>query len=103
MRDRNNPSSKRSVNAARVARVEAGLAVTRRDTRLPEPRPATPGDPSSDEVAAYILDMSLVLRNSANEAGLVFLAYLLDMAAEEADARRRHLDVDLPEARNDVA
>lgn len=37
------------------------------------------------ESAAYILEMSLVLRNVANDSGLNFLAYLLDMAAEEAD------------------
>lgn len=37
------------------------------------------------ETAAYILEMSLALRNVANDSGLDFLAYLLDMAAEEAD------------------
>ena len=37
------------------------------------------------DTAAYVLDMTLALRNIANDSGLDFLAYLLDMAAEEAD------------------
>jgi len=61
------------------------------------PKPIMP-DPRSDQVplssatgskpldtAAYILEMTLALRNAANDSGLDFLAYLLDMAAEEAD------------------
>ena len=62
---------------------------SRRDLRLPPASPLPPDGPSSREAAAYILDMSLTLRNIANDSGLVFLAYLLDMAAEEADARSR--------------
>ncbi|MHA1545119.1 MAG: hypothetical protein ACTSUY_01675, partial [Alphaproteobacteria bacterium] len=42
------------------------------------------------QVSAYVLDMTLALRNVASNAGLDFLAYLLDMAAEESlDLSRR--------------
>lgn len=56
---------------------------------LPPPRPLPEGAPSSEEAAGYIMEMSLTLRNLANDTGLEFLAYLLDMAAEEADMRAR--------------
>jgi len=44
------------------------------------------------ETATYILEMTLALRNVASDSGLDFLAYLLDMAAEEADGLVRAED-----------
>lgn len=38
------------------------------------------------EAASYIQDMSIGMRNIANDSGLTFLAYLLDMAAEQAES-----------------
>lgn len=68
----------------------------RRDPAGPsgEDRRAVAGPPGNDpptsfQAAAYVQDMSLVLRNIANDAGLDFLAYLLDMAAEEAEVQKR--------------
>ncbi len=73
------------------------------DAGIQEPRPRNPiREPGSDqashsnivgskprETAAYILEMTLALRDVASETKLDFLAYLLDMAAEEADGMLR--------------
>jgi len=50
------------------------------------------------DTAAYILEMTLALRDIASESKLDFLAYLLDMAAEEADGHLR-AKVQAPAAR----
>lgn len=67
----------------------------------PSPGKAGPGASGSDDalldvsdpqqVAAYVLDMTLALRNVASNSGMDFLAYLLDMAAEESLALSRRV------------
>ncbi|VAW16596.1 hypothetical protein MNBD_ALPHA09-1130 [hydrothermal vent metagenome] len=47
-------------------------------------------DSKSLDTALYIVAMTQELRNMAGDSGLDFLAYLLDMAAEEADGVIRH-------------
>ena len=66
---------------------DADLVATRPDKPKSERQHPTQlsGAPEPNEAADYILEMSLTLRNIANDSGLEFLAYLLDMAAEEAD------------------
>jgi len=56
-----------------------------------------PGDLVSNfadarQASAYILDIAVPLRNVASRAGLDFLAYLLDMVAEEADGQSRNTE-----------
>ena len=49
-----------------------------------EQLPAMDNDRSPEEVAGYIADMVLQLRNMAKEKELDFLAYLLEMSFQEA-------------------
>lgn len=58
--------------SALAAPVQGGAAVT---------------DEMAAETAAYIVELALSLRDLAGGVGLDFLAYLLDMAAEEANGR----------------
>ena len=54
---------------------------------MPEANAETLGeadDRSPEEVAGYIADMVLQLRNMAKEKELDFLAYLLEMSFQEA-------------------
>ncbi|MFV2091999.1 MAG: hypothetical protein ACC634_02835 [Hyphomicrobiales bacterium] len=48
-----------------------------------------PASADAQQVSAYIFDLAVPLRNVASRAGLDFLAYLLDMVAEEADGLSR--------------
>lgn len=48
-----------------------------------------PRSADAQQVSAYIFDLAVPLRNVASRAGLDFLAYLLDMVAEEADGLSR--------------
>ena len=55
--------------------------------QLPEittDNPVPADDRSPEEVAGYIADMVLQLRNMAKEKELDFLAYLLEMSFQEA-------------------
>lgn len=68
--------------------ISGSVALSHRNTNLPPPKNLGANAPEPVETATYILDMSLALRNIANDSGHTFLAYLLDMAAEEADRQK---------------
>ena len=59
-----------------------GPAPAPRDPGLRNKSAGAPEDPL--EMAAYIAEITLEMRNMATNAGLPFLAYLLEMAFQEA-------------------
>ncbi len=61
---------------------KSNLALRQPVAESRQPRPASAGDPR--EVAVYIADVSLEMRNMARRANMAFLAYLLEMVFQEA-------------------